>query len=224
MRVRCLIAVVALSWAVSAHAARLEALPDAGGIRVHVEKRGLFSAFAHDHDFEVTRWHGTAEVPGDDPAHATLELVLEAGSLRDREEGLSSGDRGKVEAQTAGSKVLDAAHAPEIVYRSDRGSVDLGSGADATPVKGTIHGQLTLRGKSRPVDAHFEATRQGEGWSVSGKARFRQSDFGIEPFNGAGGTVGVKDEVEVVFKLLLRPGTSERGADPGSSKAGAGGK
>jgi hypothetical protein len=63
----------------------------------------------------------------------------------------------------------------------------------------------TLHGQTRPVDASYRAERDGDGWRVKGKARFRQSDFGMKPFTGAGGTVGVKDEIEVTFTVTLRP-------------------
>lgn len=182
---------------------RLDALPEGEGVRVHVARRGLFSAFAHDHDFEVTRWHGTASVPDGDPARASVELVLDAASLRDREKGLSAGDRRKVDAQAAGPGVLDAAHAPEIVYRADGASLEPGAAGGA--VRGTLHGELTLRGRTRPVDATFEASREGAGWRVRGRARFAQSQFGIRPFSGFGGTVGVKDAVEVTFAIELQP-------------------
>ncbi len=187
---------------------RLDAVPAGAGIRVHVAKRGAFAMFAHDHDFEVTRWRGTAELPGGDPAHASLALVLDAGSLHDREAGLSDGDRRKVDAQAAGPAVLDAGHAAEITYRADGVTLDGGGASDGAPVRGTVHGQLTIRGRTRPVDAAFEATREGDGWGVRGRARFKQSEFGIRPFSGFGGTVGVKDEVEVTFQLALRPAGS----------------
>jgi len=201
--------VASVAWATAAAAPGLEAVPEEGGVHVRVEKRGLFSAFAHDHDFEVTRWHGTADVPGDDPARATLELFLDAASLRDREKGLSAGDREKVEKQTAGPEVLDAAHAPEIVYRAAGATLEPArAGAGADTVRGTLHGKLTLHGETHPVDATFEARRDGGAWHVHGKARFRQSEFGMKPFTGAGGTVGVKDEVEVVFTIGLRAGVT----------------
>jgi polyisoprenoid-binding protein YceI len=187
---------------------RLAVLPAEGGVRVHVAKRGLFSGFAHDHDFEVTRWRGTAEVPDGDPGRAALELVLEADSLRDREQGLSDEDRKKVDAQAAGPDVLDAAHHPRIAYRSI--TVALAGGSGDGPVRGTMHGTLEVRGVVRPVDAAFEAARDGDGWRVTGRARFRQSEFGIRPFSGFGGTVGVKDEVEVAFAIALRPAGAAR--------------
>jgi polyisoprenoid-binding protein YceI len=193
--------------------AGLEAVPADGGIHVHVSKRGLFSGFAHDHDFEVTRWHGTAQVPDGDPGRAVLELDLVADSLRDREKGLSEGDRRKVDAQAAGPEVLDAVRHPHITYRSASVALDARSPTDAGSVRGTMHGTLTLRGRTRPVDATFEASRKADAWRVNGKARLRQSDFGIQPFSGFGGTVGVKDEVEVTFALTLQP----RGGGPAAA-------
>ncbi len=190
----------------------LEVRPAGDGIHVHVGKRGLFAAFAHDHDFEVTSWRGTAEIPDGDPARARLELVLDASSLHDREGGLSASDRRKVDAQAAGPGVLDAAGHPEITFRSERIGLQGGGGRGAA--RGTIHGALTLRGRTRPVDASFEAERDGDAWHVRGSARFRQSDFGIEPFRGVGGTVGVKDEVEVTFAVTIQPGAG------GASAAG----
>lgn len=204
MKSLTVLALIAAAAAPSADGARLVALPEGDGVRIHVAKRGLFSAFAHDHDFEVTRWRGSAELPGGDPARASVELVLDAASLRDREKGLSSGDRAKVEAQAAGPEILDAKRAPEITYRSERVSLD--DRAAAGTLHGTLHGRLTLRGETRPVDAKFAAERDGDAWRVRGGARFRQSEFGIKPFSGVGGTVGVKDEVEVTFDLTLQPG------------------
>ncbi len=198
------LAILAAAALSAAGSPRLEAVPAGPGIRIHVAKRGAFAMFAHDHDFEVTRWSATAEIPDGDPARASLELVLDAGSLHDRESKLSEADRRKVDAQAAGPDVLDAAHAPEIVYRSEHVTVDAGGGAGA-PVRGTIHGRLTLRGETRPVDVAFEATRAGAAWSVRGRARFTQSQFGLKPFSGFGGTVGVKDEVELTFELELWP-------------------
>jgi polyisoprenoid-binding protein YceI len=196
----------ALAFVVTAPAGgadRLEAGPADGSVRVRVAKRGAFAVFAHDHDFEVTRWRATATLPDGDPARAGLEVTLEAGSLRDGERGLSGGDRRKVDAQAAGPDVLDAARFPEIAFRSD--GVTLDPAAPAGAVRGTLHGRLTLRGETRPVDAAFEAARAGDGWAVRGRARFPQSRFGIRPFSGFGGTVGVKDEVEIAFSLTLRP-------------------
>jgi polyisoprenoid-binding protein YceI len=202
----CTVLAMLVLTAAPSEETRLQVLPEAEGLHVHVKKRGLFSAFAHDHDFEVTRWEGTAQLPDGDPARASVALVLRADSLRDREKGLSDDDRKKVEAQTAGPAILDAAHAPEITFRADGAVVEaVSTGAAEGAVRGTLKGKLTLRGKTRPLDAAFQAWRKADGWVARGSARFRQSEFGITPFSGVGGTVGVKDEVEVTFALALRP-------------------
>jgi polyisoprenoid-binding protein YceI len=220
MRALRILALVAVSATPPAAASRLEALPAADGVRVHVFKRGLFSAFAHDHDFQVTRWRGTADLPDGDAGRAAVELVLAADSLRDRHPGLSSGDRREVDARAAGPEVLDAAHHPEIGWRSE--SVRLAPDVAGGALRGTARGSLTLRGRTRPVEVAFEAEREGEGWRVRGRATFKQSDFGIEPFSGFGGTVGVKDEVEVTYTLVLRRPAAPPRAAGDLEKTGAG--
>ncbi|HVO19233.1 MAG TPA: YceI family protein [Anaeromyxobacter sp.] len=181
----------------------LEVVPAGDGIRVKVGKQGFLSMLAHDHDFEVTRWSGAANVPDGDPGGASLSLTLDAASLRDRGKGMLAADRRRVDSEAAGPEVLDAARYPQITFRSERVEVD-GAGA-AEGVRGTLHGRLSLHGQERPVAATFEARREGSAWHVRGQLRFRQSDFGMKPFVGFGGTIGVQDEVEVRFEVDLRP-------------------
>jgi polyisoprenoid-binding protein YceI len=198
------LAVVAALIAAGARAEPLVAAPGADGrIVVHVYKKGLFSGFAHDHHFEVTGWRLTADVPERGVAAASLEAVLDAGSLHDRQEKLSDQDRKKVDGQAAGPEVLDAEHHPRIEFRADRIDLEPGSGPDL--VRGSLRGTLTLRGKSGPAVVAFEAERAGGGWRAKGTARVKQSAFGIRPFSGFGGTVGVKDELEIEIAVTLRP-------------------
>ena len=118
--------IVVAAWlaiVTSAQATRtehLEARPADGRIVVNVYKAGLFSAFAHDHHFEVSEWRATAAVPEGDPSATSVDVVLSAGSLRDAQRGLSDGDRRKIDAQAAGPNVLDASHHPRIEFRSER--------------------------------------------------------------------------------------------------------
>jgi hypothetical protein len=41
-------------------------------------------------------------------------------------------------------------------------------------------------------------------YRASGEYKFKQSSFGIKPIQLAGGTVKVKDELEVEFELFLK--------------------
>ena len=108
MKPLTLLALFAVAAAPPPDGGRFVALPEGDGIRIHVAKRGLFSAFAHDHDFEVTRWRGDAAIPGGDPARASLEVVLEASSLRDREKGsraaIAAGSRRRRRARRSSTR------------------------------------------------------------------------------------------------------------------------
>jgi len=214
MHALALVALAAAAAAAPERDRRLEAGPEDGRVRIHVAKKGLFSAFAHDHDFEVTRWRAEAELPGGDAGRATVEVSLQADSLRDRHEGLSDGDRRKVDAQAAGPEVLDAASHPEIVWRGARVALAPVVGAAPESIHGKAIGSLTLRGRTRPVEVALDGDPDGEGWRVRGRATFRQSDFGIRPFSGFGGAVGVKDEVALTFELTLRPAAARAEAAP----------
>jgi polyisoprenoid-binding protein YceI len=198
--------VVALAAVIAGSAAAAQWEARAGGgdrIFVHVFKKGAFSAFAHDHHFEVTKWRAAADVPDGEPESATVEVVLFADSLKDRQERLSEKDRRKVDGQAAGPEVLDAQHHPRVEFRSQRFEPE--RGASREHVRGTLHGTLTIRGRSAPAAVAVEADREKSEWRVRGKARVKQTAFGIKPFSGFGGTVGVKDELELEIALTLRP-------------------
>jgi polyisoprenoid-binding protein YceI len=203
-RVRSLVALAAAVSASAAGAAPWEAQPGPGNrIAVNVFKKGAFSAFAHDHHFEVTKWRVAADVPDGDPASASVEVVLSADSLQDHQERLSEGDRRKVDAQAAGPEVLDAQHHPRIEFRSQRFEPEKGGGHEH--VRGTLRGTLSVRGRSAPVAVPVQADREGSEWRVRGELRVKQTAFGIKPYRGFGGGVGVKDEVQIEIALVLRP-------------------
>ena len=120
-----------------------------------------------------------------------MEVVLSADSLHDRQKALSDADRRKVDAQAA--EALDATDHPRVVFRSERLDINPGSVNDS--VHGSLHGTLTVRGREVPLDVAVDAERSASAWHVRGKARLKQSELGIKPFSGFGGTVGVKDEI-----------------------------
>jgi polyisoprenoid-binding protein YceI len=192
-------------------AERLAAGPADGHVAVSVYKAGLLSAFAHDHHFSVTRWSATADLPDGDPGRVALEVVLDADSLHDTQQGPSADERREIDARAAGPEVLDATHHPRVVFRSERTELVVPAGVAAAS-RGTLHGTLTLRGRSIPLDVPFEAERSSAAWTVRGRLRVKQSVLGIRPFSGFGGTVKVKDELEIefAFDLTPRPPGSDR--------------
>ena len=154
-------------------------------VTIEVKKSGIFSAFGHDHEIAAPLAAGTI----DSTAH-TVELHFRSAALEVRDHGVSDKDRAEIQRTMAGPEVLDAERYPEIVFRST--SVEA-AGQEAWKVQGN----LTLHGQTRPVTAQVH----DQGGRYVGTVRFRQTEFGITPVKVAGGTVRVKDEIQIDFEI-----------------------
>jgi polyisoprenoid-binding protein YceI len=91
-----------------------------------------------------------------------------------------------------GADVLDVDRYPQIVFRSTAAEA-AGGGS------WTVQGELMLHGQTRPITLRAD---ERDGHYV-GTALIKQSDFGIKPIKVAGGTVSVKDEVQIKFEIHL---------------------
>jgi polyisoprenoid-binding protein YceI len=159
-------------------------------LTIRVFKAGLFSAFGHNHVIRAPIAQGSFDESADLPS---VRLQVDARQLQPLDPDLSAQDRAAVQQTMLGPSVLDTANFPEIRFRSL--SIEkAGAG------KWRVHGDLTLRGQTRPVLA--EVT--GGAGHYSGSATLRQSDFGIKPVAAAGGAIKVKDEVRVEFEIFGR--------------------
>jgi polyisoprenoid-binding protein YceI len=68
-----------------------------------------------------------------------------------------------------------------------------------------VRGNLTIRGTTQPVVIPLTLTRLTDGtYRAAGEYKFKQTSFGIKPIQLAGGTVKVKDELQVEFEIFLR--------------------
>jgi polyisoprenoid-binding protein YceI len=205
-RLAVTLALLGAAGAAGASTSRWTASPGKSRILVQVFKRGLLSGLAHDHHFEATVWRASATLDPASPAEARIEVVVEAGSLQDRQEALSAPDRAKVNLQAAGPETLDAARFPQIRFVADR--LDLAAGASSQAgqdLDGVLVGTLSLHGQERPLAVPVHLAREGETWRVRGAVRLKQSDYGISPFSGFLGTVAVHDELVIEYDLVLAP-------------------
>jgi len=156
-------------------------------ITVRVYKTGMLSALGHDHEISAPLARGTV-----DPAGRKVELRVRAAALRVLDAKLSAKDRAGIQSTMLGPQVLDAENHQEIVFHSTTAEA---AGAGAWKVSG----ELSVRGETRPVS--MEVTeRDGH---YAGTCRFKLTEFGIKPIKAAGGTVRVKDEVQVEFDVQL---------------------
>jgi polyisoprenoid-binding protein YceI len=159
--------------------------PQKSKMTVRVYKAGLFSALGHDH--EIAAPIGSGEI---DPKARTVRLAVDARKMTVLDPDLAADKRAEVQRDMHSAKVLDSDRFQEIRFQST--SVEGGANGAMT-----VHGQLTLHGQTQPVNVEV---REANG-AYSGRAKLKQTAFGITPISAGGGTVKVKDEVLVEFEI-----------------------
>ena len=161
--------------------------PEDATLTVRTGKAGAASKAGHNLRIEVTSWRATLSI-GEAPAEAELELTADPRSLRVREgsggmQALGDDDRASIE-QTIDDEVLAGG---AIEFRSRR----VAPAADGAL---SVEGDLALAGASHPVAFDLSG---GDDGRLTGRARIRQTDWGIKPYSALFGTLKVVDEVEV---------------------------
>ncbi len=155
-------------------------------IKVKVEKTGLFSAFAHNHTIEAPLASGQL-----DAEKRTATLAFNAKEMKVLDEGVKDSERTDIDQTMKSDKVLDVQRFPEIRFVSTTISPQDGGRCQ-------VRGDLTLHGSTRPVE--FPMTFSKERYT--GSVKLKQTDFGIAPVSIAGGTVKVKDVIEIIFEIV----------------------
>jgi polyisoprenoid-binding protein YceI len=154
-----------------------------------------------------------------DPAKLAASSVTV--SIEPRSISTDNAPDGFLDSLATGKDWLDAARFPELKFVSRRVEAE---GADLR-----VHGELTIRGITRPMvlQARFNGGYAGHpfdpaariGFSAQGK--FSRSDFGIVyGVPAAGSTFGVGDEVQVVIEAEFS-GPPQQKAGLASASGGA---
>jgi polyisoprenoid-binding protein YceI len=155
-------------------------------LTLHVGKTGAFSGLGHEHEVRAPIHSGTADT-GTNPA---VEIHVNARELRVIDTDDSEQNRAEVQKTMLGPEVLDSDGHPEIVFKST-------AAESIGPGRWTLHGNLTLRGQTRPVTVQV-TLKDGR---YTGDATVKQTDFGIKPPGKAG--IRAKDEVKIEFDVRL---------------------
>ena len=164
--------------------------PQRSTMTVKVGKAGLFSAFGHNHEIRAPIASGSIAASG----AASVELTMEARQMRVLDPDLSAKERAEVQKTMLSAAVLDSERFPQIHFVSRTIEPD---GTN----RYRVSGELTLHGMTRPVLVKVEQ----RGSSYTGSATLKQTEFGINPVTVAGGTVKVKDAIEIAFDIVTRP-------------------
>ncbi len=159
--------------------------PGYSTISIHVHKSGLFSAMGHNHEISAP----VARVDIDAKAMSAAILVR-AADLKVVDTELSDKDRASVQQTMLGPKVLNAEKFPDIRFGSSKIE-------QTSPQHFRVTGSLELHGVKKEIT--FEMTGGPE--EYKGNAKLKQTDFGIEPVSAGGGTVKVKDEIDLEMDI-----------------------
>ncbi|MGH8902387.1 MAG: YceI family protein [Egibacteraceae bacterium] len=169
--------------------------PSDGHLVVRVYREGFASAMGHDLVLEATNWSAKVTVDGDDPTRSSVTATADVQSLEVREatggaKPLSTSDRADIKKNI--EKTLGGNRYSEIAFRS---TAVTAPAAD----RGTMAGELTIKGVSRPVE--FELTV--DGGRVKASTTVVQSEWGIKPFSAFMGALKVRDAVEIEADVSL---------------------
>src|SRR6266404_5687464 len=156
-------------------------------ITVHVGKAGLFSAAGHEHWISAPISAGSLrETP---TPH--VEFTIESAKMTVKPDP-------KVDAKTQASvqkdmeeMTLETKKFPEIKFRSS-------TIARAADGQWKVSGELTLHGVTKLVS--LAVNRSGDAYIAH--TVLKQTEFGIKPISVGGGTIKVKNEVEIDFKIF----------------------
>ena len=175
--------------------------PAASSVRIHVGKSGAFSFAGHTHEVVAPALSGEVTADPGNLAASTVALTFEASALKVLPEGEPAGDAPKVEEAMRGSKVLDAARFPAVTFKSQRVSGrDAGGGAYDLE----LAGEIALHGVTRPITLPVHVEVSGDTLTASGKAVLRHDQFGMQPVSAAGGSVKVKNEIAIEYRIVAR--------------------
>src|SRR5207244_13399405 len=131
----------------------------------HVGKTGIGSFAGHEHNVVAQTIQGEVVLDVEDLSRSSVDLIVDARSLKVSEQGEPEGDGPKVQQAMRGPGVLDVARFSTIHFGSTRvtgketaaGSYDL-----------TIAGELSLHGVAKPFTVPVHLELRGEGLTASG--------------------------------------------------------
>jgi polyisoprenoid-binding protein YceI len=159
--------------------------PKQSAITIKVFKSGLFSGFAHNHVVIAPIDRATI-----DTAKPAAEITVVTKEMKVTDPEVSDKDRAEIQSTMLGSKVLDQEKYPAIHFRSSRIE-------QTGPQHYRVAGTLELHGAKQEIT--LEVTGGPE--HFHGATKLKQSDYGIKPISLFGGSVKVKDELELEFDV-----------------------
>ncbi len=161
---------------------------DNAALLLHTRTDGVAAAMGHNLTIEATQWSAHVHL-GADPATSSVTARADLRSLQivSGEGGakpLTDGDRVKILENATG--ILDVAAHPGVEF--------LGESIEGDWSSGTVHGRLTLHGRTQPLALDLDSPEPG---SLRLRGTLSQKAFGLKPFSALMGTLKLHDTVTV---------------------------
>jgi polyisoprenoid-binding protein YceI len=173
----------------------------ASQVTVRVGRAGAFGFAGHDHEVAVPKVDGIIVFDSADATHSTITLKFDVTAMKVTGRGEPAADVPEVQRVMLSDRVLDAQRYPTIAFTSRR-IVIVTQAVDRLALR--VDGDLTLHGVTRPITVPVEVRLAGDQLTATANATVRQTDFGIRPVTAGAGTVRVKDELAVAFRIVAR--------------------
>ena len=126
---------------------------------------------------------------------ARVEFTVDAAKMKVKADPkVNAKDQAQIQKDME-EMTLEPAKYPTITFKSSRVE-KAGDG------EWKVEGMLALHGTNKPIS--LTVKRDGEAYK--GRTIIKQTDFGIKPVSVGGGTIKVKNEVEIEFQIFARPG------------------
>ncbi|WP_178087725.1 YceI family protein [Methylacidimicrobium cyclopophantes] len=172
-------------------------------VEVLVLRAGLLGFLGHDHEIVSRKLSGTVRYTPPSVSSLEADITIPALSLTVVDPQVPLKERREVQSIMQGERVLDVARYPEIHFTST------GAVPGRTAGQALVSGSLSLHGAVKKIRFPVRFSATGGELRATGTAQVRQTDFGIEPIRIAGGTVRVKDLVEIHFSLVAHQGPED---------------
>ena len=172
--------------AVPSHAPLTYRLSPQSRLDVLTGKAGVFGGFGHDHRIRARSFSGSIAYDPANVAASSVEITVQTSSLRVLPIGADRKDAPRIE-EAMREDVLQVDRWPTIAFRS----------RSVAPIEGGVRvtGDLTLAGQTHPVTVDMQLRAGGQRLLANGRFSIRQTDWGIEPYSAALGTIKVANEV-----------------------------
>lgn len=182
--------------------------PDDSWVVAVTETAGLFGFLGHRHAIEVTGWSADVAWQPDEPGASRADFTVAARDLRiDTAQALERAGLGDGPDEETVAELQEKMLGPANLHAAEHPELHLELTRVAAEAEDTLRvaGELTVRGRTEPVELPVAVgRRQDGGWEFTGSFTVRQSDFGIEPESVAG-VVKVADPVEIRFRVATAP-------------------